>query len=83
MSGFTSHIPFSRTPPHGPLRIVFGQFIGQDMPVFDRAQSPHIWQSNKNPFRPASIAVIGLSSRLPNTLVIPRKVAKISGLTLL
>ena len=33
ISGLTSHLPFRRTPPHGPLRRFFGQFIGQVMPV--------------------------------------------------
>jgi len=42
ISGFTSQCPFSRTPPHGPFRRVFGQFIGQVMPVECSTQVPHI-----------------------------------------
>jgi hypothetical protein len=33
MSGLTSQLPSARTPPQGPLRKDFGQFIGHDMPV--------------------------------------------------
>jgi hypothetical protein len=33
ISGFTSQCPSGRTPPHGPLRSVFGQVIGHVMPV--------------------------------------------------
>jgi hypothetical protein len=33
ISGFTSQFPLGRTPPHGPLRSVLGQFIGQVIPV--------------------------------------------------
>ena len=49
ISGFTSQCPLSRTPPHGPLRRFFGQFIGHDMPVEESAHCPHIWQSNRKP----------------------------------
>ena len=83
ISGFTSHMPFSRTPPHGPLRIVLGQFIGHDMPVFESAQSPHILQSNSRPFSPASIAVIGRSSLRPNSLSTPLSRPSTSGLVAL
>jgi hypothetical protein len=37
ISGLTSQLPFGRTPPHGPLRSCFGQFIGQDAPVAESA----------------------------------------------
>ena len=42
ISGFTSQCPFSRTPPQGPLRSVFGQFIGHVMPVECSTHVPHI-----------------------------------------
>src|SRR6185312_7233459 len=44
ISGLTSQCPSGRTPPHGPLRRVFGQFIGHVMPVECRTHWPHIWQ---------------------------------------
>jgi len=44
MPGTTSQCPFMRTPPHGPLRSVFGQPIGQVMPVSCRMHWPHIRQ---------------------------------------
>src|SRR3569623_1066876 len=43
ISGFTSQWPLGRTPPQGPLRRVFGQFIGQDIPVEESTHCPHIW----------------------------------------
>ena len=49
MCGFTSQLPFARTPPQGPLRRVFGQFIGQDMPVELSTHWPHMRQSNSTP----------------------------------
>jgi hypothetical protein len=55
----TSQCPFSRTPPQGPLRIVFGQFIGHDMPVLESTQFPHILQSKNSALPVASSAVIG------------------------
>jgi hypothetical protein len=33
ISGLTSQCPSGRTPPQGPLRSVFGQFIGHVSPV--------------------------------------------------
>jgi hypothetical protein len=63
ISGLTSQCPSDRTPPHGPLRICFGQFIGQDMPVCDRMQAPHIRQSKSKPLTPRSTAAVGFSSR--------------------
>ena len=45
-AGWTSQLPSCLTPPQGPLRNSFGQFIGHDIPVDPRRQSPHIWQSN-------------------------------------
>jgi len=47
--GSISQLPSRRTPPHGPLRCLFGQFIGHAMPVDDNVHLPHIWQSKKNP----------------------------------
>ncbi len=44
ISGFTSQPPSSRTPPHGPLRNVFGQVIGHVIPVSCRTHWPHIRQ---------------------------------------
>src|SRR6516165_346839 len=64
ISGLTSQWPLSRTPPQGPLRRFFGQFIEQDMPVEESAHCPHIWQSKRNPFNPRSTAATGFSSRL-------------------
>ena len=83
MFSSTSHMPFGRTPPQGPLRIVFGQFMGQLIPVFESAQSPHILQSKRNPLRPASAAVMGLSNFLPKTLVTPRSTLMMAGFTVL
>ena len=80
MAGFTSHMPFSRTPPQGPLRSVLGQFIGQDMPVRDNWQSPHILQSNMNPLAARSMAVTGRSIRLPMTPRRPRRPRTTTGL---
>ena len=62
ISGFTSQKPPGRTPPHGPLRSDFGQFIGQAIPVNESAQAPHILQSNNAPFVARSIAATGPSS---------------------
>ena len=47
--GSTSQWPSARTPPQGPLRRFFGQFIGHDMPVEPSTHWPHIRQSNRNP----------------------------------
>ena len=52
-----------RTPPQGPLRIDFGQFIGQDMPVELSAHLPHIWQSNIRRLTAFSNTRTGLSRR--------------------
>ena len=49
MSGSTSQLPLARTPPQGPFRSCFGQFIGQDMPVEERMHWPHMRQSNRSP----------------------------------
>ena len=54
----------ARTPPQGPLRNCFGQFIGQDMPVELSTQRPHIWQSNSSPLTTRSTAATGRSSAL-------------------
>ena len=45
------------------MRSAFGQFIGQDMPVDDSTQSPHIRQSNKAAFDAPLHAATGRSSR--------------------
>ena len=45
----TSQLPFGRTPPQGPLRSRFGQFIGQDMPVSFRVHWPQDCESNRKP----------------------------------
>ena len=63
ISGLTSQLPLARTPPQGPLRMVLGQFIEQDMPVLDRAHWPHIWQSNKKPLTACSSTATGFSRR--------------------
>ena len=52
-----------RTPPQGPLRKLFGQFIGQDMPVEDSTHWPHIWQSKRRPFVTFSTKATGRSMR--------------------
>ena len=63
ISGRTSQLPLARTPPHGPLRRFFGQFIGQDMPVELSMHCPHMRQSNSNPFTVRSTAATGRSRR--------------------
>ena len=63
ISGLTSQLPSARTPPHGPLRRFFGQFIGQDMPVEERMHCPHMRQSNSTPFTERSRAATGASRR--------------------
>jgi len=63
MSGLTSQLPLARTPPHGPLRRLLGQFMEHDMPVALNAHWPHIWQSNKNPLTTFSKAATGFSKR--------------------
>ena len=45
ISGLTSQLPSSRTPPQGPLRKVFGQVIGQVIPVECKTHWPHMRQS--------------------------------------
>lgn len=62
MLASTSQVPSGRTPP-GPLRMSFGQFIGQAMPVTDSEQPPHIRQSNSRPFAWRSTNATGRSSR--------------------
>ncbi|MNT74523.1 hypothetical protein D3C72_2133480 [compost metagenome] len=64
ISGSTSQLPLARTPPQGPLRSCFGQFIGQDMPVDDSAHWPHMRQSNRKPLTWRSTKVTGRSTRL-------------------
>ena len=59
MSGRTSQLPFARTPPHGPLRRFFGQFMGHDIPVELRTHCPHMRQSNSSPFTERSNAATG------------------------
>jgi hypothetical protein len=63
MSGSTSQLPLARTPPQGPLRNCFGQFIGQDMPVEDSTHWPHIRQSNRKPLTCFSTNLTGASAR--------------------
>ncbi len=63
MLALTSQLPSARTPPHGPLRRFFGQFIGQDMPVELSTHWPHILQSNNSPLTPRSTAANGRSRR--------------------
>jgi len=59
----TSQLPLSRTPPQGPLRNVFGQFMGQDMPVELSTHCPHMRQSNNSPLTTFSIPATGVSIR--------------------
>jgi hypothetical protein len=49
-SGNTSHDPSSLVPPHGPLRIRFGQFWLQIKAVEDNIHSPQCWQRNNGTF---------------------------------
>ena len=63
ISGFTSQWPFARTPPQGPLRRFFGQFIEHDMPVELSTHWPHILQSNSRPLTLRSRNANGRSSR--------------------
>jgi len=63
ISGRTSQCPLARTPPHGPLRRFFGQFIGHDIPVELRMHWPHMRQSNNSPFTVFSTRATGRSSR--------------------
>ena len=63
ISGLTSQLPLSRTPPQGPLRNVFGQFIGHDMPVELSTHCPHMRQSNRMPLTVRSTAATGRSMR--------------------
>jgi hypothetical protein len=63
ISGRTSQWPSGRTPPQGPLRICFGQFIGQDMPVELSTHCPHIRQSKRSPFTFRSAAANAGPSR--------------------
>ena len=57
ISGFTSQWPFSRTPPHGPFRNVFGQVIGQVIPVSCRTHWPHMRQPKTGFLNACSMAV--------------------------
>ena len=59
ISGFTSQWPSGRTPPHGPLRSVFGQFIGHVMPVECSTHWPHIWQPKTGFLTAASMSASG------------------------
>ena len=68
-------------PPQGPLRMVFGQFIGHDMPVLESTQFPHILQSKNRALPVASSLVIGLSSRVPTARVTIRSSPTMAGLT--
>jgi len=63
MFSFTSQLPLARTPPHGPLRRVLGQFMGQDIPVELRMHWPHMRQSNSRPLTVRSTAATGRSTR--------------------
>ena len=40
-------VPSARTPPQGPFSTFFGQFRGQDMPVDESTQAPHMRQSKR------------------------------------
>src|SRR5262249_27008656 len=62
MSGSTSQLPLARTPPQGPLRSCFGQFIGHDMPVDESTHWPHMRQSNMKPFTRFSTNFTGPST---------------------
>ena len=63
MSGSTSQLPLARTPPQGPFRSRFGQFIGHDMPVEERMHWPHMRQSKRRPFTRRSTNLTGASAR--------------------
>ena len=63
ISGRTSQLPLARTPPQGPLRRLFGQFMGQDMPVELSTHWPHMRQSKRSPLTERSSAATGRSSR--------------------
>ena len=63
MSGSTSQWPLARTPPQGPFRSRFGQFIGHDMPVEERMHWPHMRQSKRSPFTRRSTNFTGGSAR--------------------
>ena len=61
--GSTSQLPFARTPPQGPLRIFFGQFIGHYSPVKPTMHWPQFCESSRKPLVTDSIFMNGLSSR--------------------
>ena len=63
MLGFTSQKPALLTPPQGPFRKPFGQFMGQAMPVERSVHSPHIRQSKSNPLITRSMLATGFSTR--------------------
>jgi hypothetical protein len=63
MSGLTSQLPLARTPPHGPLRKLLGQFMGQDIPVELSTHWPHMRQSNSSPLTALSTLATGRSIR--------------------
>jgi len=50
------------------LRISLGQFIGQDIPVDDNIQLPHILQSKSVSLTTFSIGVIGMYRTTKRTL---------------
>src|SRR5215207_1783377 len=52
--GYTSQPPSGRTPPHGPLRSCFGQFIGHVIPVVCKTHWPHIVQPQTGPLSACS-----------------------------
>jgi hypothetical protein len=47
----------SGTPPHGPLRSVFGHVIGHVMPVSCKTHWPHIRQPKSGLLTPCSMTV--------------------------
>ena len=68
ISGRTSQKPPARTPPQGPFRSSFGQFIGQDMPFLDNRHTPHMRQSNISPFTLRSNGITMRSTRAKPSL---------------
>ena len=72
ISGMTSQLPFSRTPPHGPLRSVFGQVIGHVIPVSCKTHWPHIRQSQIGFFIPCSTnsTIFNAFKRIPSPCVV-------------
>jgi hypothetical protein len=63
MSVWTSQQPSAVTPPQGPLRSRFAQFMGHAMPVAESTHCPHIRQSKRIPFDLLSTAANKRSER--------------------